>query len=349
MRLFSKAPSQQRSSSAVHQHLLLSRDFLRMFVAAIAVGLVFSAAAVILTLLLAGTADANVANGATVSTIPSAPHHTSNNVAHNPYETNRPGSHVAAARPAVVRHDDPKGLRATALSAAGNLLMTDGCGGDLIYASERDIQITISQNRADIQVMQTFVIGSNGGDTKQSAIFQAGLPNGAYFQGMRVQTDGAVLFGQFSGGINWDLDDTADARQLKSRGLIRYFQSQQLSTINSITTDRLTQLGGGESIVVTYHYQIPVLPSGDISAISLALSDVQTESKGDNSNHQPRPPTNIATSIWVIWMAPPKQIYRPPVGLTIERSADQTARIEGASWQSSTRPEDGKFQLAWIH
>lgn len=347
MRLFSKPPP--RSALNVQERLLYGSDFFRMVVAAVVVGLVFSAAAATLTLLLAGATDANAARGAAVTASHSPPDGAAHKFLHHPNAAAGSGARIVVARPGVAIQHEPNHPPAVAMSASGKLWMLDGCGGSLIDPGEHDIQITIHQNRAEIQVMQTFMIASNDQGTKQTALFRADLPKAAYFHGMRVQTDSAMLIGQFSSGGNWDLDEPAGSEQLTSRGLIRYFHSHQLATSNTITTAPLTQLGGGDSIVVIYQYQIPVVPNRDISAISLALLDVPTEREGDDSNHQRWSPTNIATSIWVIWMAPPKQIYRPPVGLTIERSADQTARIEAASWQSSTRPGDGKFQLAWIH
>ncbi len=344
MRLFSKPPQRHVSQPAGFTSLFFAGDFVRMIIAAVAVGVVFSAGAATLTLLLSGPTNATVGQDPANAT-QSIPAHKRAVFQHNAQNI-KPALAAPSAEPGEMLD---RFLPATQ-PAPSNLFVLDGCGGRLIYASERDIQITISCDRAEVQVMQTFVVESNDRHTPQTALFQASLPSGADFQSLRIQTDRTTLLGQFSNGAAGidTPDDDAEARRLNSQGLVRYFQSSQPSAENTITTDLLTGLMSGESLVVVYRYQIPVKSVAGIAAISLALANTPDLNPIADGIGQRQQQTDTATSIWVIWTDAPKKMVRPPLGLIIERSGNGAGRIEAASWQSATLPPNGKFQLAWI-
>ncbi len=344
MRLFSKPPQRHVSQPAGPTSLFFARDFVRMIIAAVAVGVVFSAGAATLTLLLSGTTNATV-DRASANATQALP-------VYKPVHFPQGVDNIkpAAGAPSAESGDIFDRFLPETLPAPGNLFVIDGCGGDLIYASERDIQITVDRNIAEIRVMQTFMVEPNDGYTSQRALFQAGLPNGADFQSLRVQTDRITLLGQFSNGAPGidTPDDATEARRLNSQGLVRYFQSSQPAAENTITTDLLTGLIGGESLVVVYRYQIPVMSVAGIAAISLALADTPNANIIADRIGQPQQPTDTATSIWVIWTDAPKKVVGPQVGLIVERSGNGAGRIEAASWQSAILPSNGKFRLAWI-
>ncbi len=238
-------------------------NFLTMFAVAIAVGVVFSTAAAALALMLARASTANVNTNAIEAS------------SDNDWDS-RDGlkilktdiiSPVKRAEFAVaIDGGDAQFNESNSLQPApGNLLVADGCVVVPLVATERDFRVTIKGNIAEVQVMQTFVIESNDREATENATFHAVLPKGALYSSFRVQTSQHDLIGQYSIDTIRDDDDTTG--QLKLQGMIRVFESRQDQSLSTLSSDPLMDLRDGETVVVTYRYQMPIVSRGAKKAL----------------------------------------------------------------------------------
>jgi len=160
--------------------------------------------------------------------------------------------------------------------------MEDGCGSTSIVATERDWRITIKDDVADIQVMQTFVIPTTGaGETtiEEGGYFGAVLPLGAIYTSFRIQRQSHELLGNYAGHTNWsnwDDDDHGEVARLKARGWVRMYENNHASGVTHLSSDSLHGLKQGETEVVTYRYRVAVdnIDRSE-SAIRIAMRDAR--------------------------------------------------------------------------
>jgi hypothetical protein len=339
MRLIWK--KQQRSPQARVERLhFVEQDFLKMFAAAIAVGIAFSTAAVGVALLLSYTSNANAAVSAVISKKENSVWTAQNGLYVLKQEIDR-NSTTAIADENV----DDEGDQAT----PGNLYIGDGCGGTPVVASERDWQITVKGKIAEIQVMQTFIMPADG---VGSAYFHAVLPKGAQYSNFRMQTNQHDLIGQYANDTNWDADNLAEINNLKSKGMVRVFEHRTPQSHTLLSSDTVVDLIAGEMVIVTYRYQVAVDNlTPQMGAIELAINtpaltnDEDYAAKtGSTNRHETR------TSIWMNWAGSetnfPIKMINAPIGFTLERTK-RSKRIAAASWENVTSKKNQSLQLRW--
>jgi hypothetical protein len=332
---------QQRSPQARVDRLhFVEQDFLKMFAAAIAVGIAFSAAAVGVALLLSYTANANAAVSAVINEKVNSVWTAQNGL----YVLKKEVDNNAAPAASDENVDDDDNQ-----ATPGNLYIGDGCGSTPIIASERDWQITVKGKIADIQVMQTFIMPNDG---VGSAYFHAVLPKGAQYSNFRIQTNQHDLIGQYASDTNWDADNLAEINQLKSKGMVRVFEHRTPQSHTLLSSDTVMDLVEGEMVIVTYRYQVAVDNlNPQQAAIDLAINmpaltndEDYTAKTGSMNRHKTR------TSIWMTWAGSetnlPIKMIDAPNGFTIERTK-ATKRIVAASWENVTPKNNQPFQLRW--
>jgi hypothetical protein len=308
----------------------LTHDFVKMFAAAIMVGLSFSVIAAAVSLMLAHTSTAYASQ-------PSA------------LWVSQHGFWVLKDDVEFLA-DDVDGVDTDAdalLPSPGHFHLGDGCGSTPIVATERDWQVSIKGDMADIQVMQTFLIhltDGAGSSIEESGYFGAVLPRDAIYTSFRVQTQSHDLLGKYAGGTNWDVEDASEIAQLKSHGLVRVYENRQPTGVTHLSSDTIHGIKQGETVVVTYRYSVPVDSMGyQESGIRLALHDDQLTDEARNS-------------VWIDWanaalLAQPRAVINAPRGLNIERSPNGK-RIIAASYENigsatSMKKDNNQFQLRW--
>lgn len=332
----------------------VTNDFLKMFLAAIMVGLTFSVIAAAVSLMLAYTSTA-YASQLTPLTAP-APQ--------------TPSALWVSQHGLWVLKDDAQLLDGDTdnaeadvgelLPSPGHFHLGDGCGSTPIIATERDWQVTIKGDMADIQVMQTFVIHlTDGADLsiEESGYFGAVLPRGAIYTSFRVQMQSHDLLGKYAGNTNWDSDDTIENHALKASGMLRVFEYRHPTGTTHLSSDSIHGLKQGETVVVTYRYSLPVDNMGrHESGLRLTLHDDQLTGEAHGM---------ARNSVWIQWAnaalqppyttAQPKAIINAPRGLNTERSKNGK-RIIAASFENSdenigsataVKKDNNQFQLRW--
>jgi hypothetical protein len=315
---------------------IIKYDFVKMLAAAIMVGITFSVIAAAVSLMLAHTSSAYAGQLTAQS----------------------PSEHWVSQQGLWVLKDDVELLvddtdNADAdvdelAASPGHFHLGDGCGSTPIVATERDWQVTIKGDMADIQVMQTFVIHTTDGvdpSIEESGYFGAVLPRGAIYTSFRVQMQSHDLLGKYAGATNWDTEDSSEIAQLKSRGLVRVYEYRHPIGTTHLSSDTIHGLKQGETVVVTYRYSVPVENMGrHESAIRFTMNDDQL---ADNAHGVAR------SSVWINWAnttqpAQPNAIINAPQGLNIERSPNGN-RIIAASYENiaSAKNNSNQFQLRW--
>ncbi len=317
---------------------IIKHDFVKMLAAAIMVGLTFSVFAAAVSLILAHTSTAYA--GQVTSPPPSALWVSQ----HGLWVLKHDDDLIASDIDADDTDTDPQ------LSSPGHIHLGDGCGSTPIVATERDWQVTIKGDLADIQVMQTFIIQTTDGadpSIEESGHFGAVLPRGAIYTSFRVQTNTHDLYGKYAGDTNWDAEDNNEIAQLKSSGLVRVYEYRHPNGVTHLSSDTMHGLKQGETVVVTYRYSVPVENMGrHEAAIRLALHDDQLTDEARNS-------------VWINWAnaatprtsTQPKAVINAPRGLNIERTANGK-RIVAASFENivltkSAQKDNNQFQLRW--
>ncbi|MEI6738522.1 MAG: hypothetical protein WCL29_08605, partial [Pseudomonadota bacterium] len=172
------------------------------------------------------------------------------------------------------------------------------------------------------------------------------------------------LIGQYANDTNWDTNNPAEVRQLRSQGMVRVFESRQAPSANMLSSDTLMDLHHDETVVVSYRYQIPIEQKDGKEGFSVALADpIYNDDEADYA----QPGTIIAAaktavSVWVVWVNPaantgasasvgintttaPKKILAAPPGVMFEHRG---GHVEGASWASPIVQAGDKFQLSWL-
>lgn len=334
-------------------------DFLKMVGAAVAVGVVFSAAAAAMTLLLARSSVAN-ANA-------NAFWQAADNMRNVLADDKASASHLAKSNdvPVVTMPEtdlgDVHADAGIAQPAPGNLYISDGCGGEFLAATERDIQISIKDSLVEVQIMQTFVLPGTDGNPAQDARFHAVLPKHALYSSFRVVTRHHDLIGEYANHSELEYGDAAHisrTRQLKTRGLVRVYESPQPLASNALSSDPLIDLLEGESIVVTYRYQVPLDSFDGMKHFSVALADpVYPQDSQQDSYFFPgasNMTARTAATVWVKWIesmdgsanhsVAPRKLLDAPTDVSLEY---KRGRITDATWRTTNALPGDQFKLIW--
>ncbi len=329
-------------------------DFFKMVCAAMAVGLAFSVAAAVVTLLLAQSATAN-ANNTLFAESTSQPG-TANDAGDRRHLAAVAVSADSVSSASALNNPNP--VVRIHQPAPGNLLISDGCGGEFIAATERDFQIIVKDGVIDVQVMQTFVLPGTDANTFMDASFHAVLPKDALYSSFRVVTSNRDLIGEYN--QHADLNGTyhpEDAGKLQTRGVVRVYESSQPVASNTFSSDPLLDLVEGESIIVTYRYLMPIKSIDGVKQISIAVTDpIYPQDLQQDTHFLPATKIDgrITATVWVVWQgssansrgaaAFPKKLRSAPTNLLLEQ---QRGRITGAIWQTTDVQPGDQFTLAW--
>jgi hypothetical protein len=354
-------------------------DFLRMLVAAIAMGAAFSVFAAGVVLLLTNSRDANAqwtpADGSDGLMI------LKSEVAQQVKETSRDDSaesekSVFVLPVAMDSASDMPSFDPT----PGNLYLGEGCGSDPIVAVERDWFVSVEQSRINVRVMQTFMLPIAKHEQSAEPItarFYANLPAGARLRTMKVDSDRGELLGVNASQADWDADDIATVKSYSARGEIRMFEYRAPHAKSAtLSSDVIDGIVSGETIVVTYQYEMPLNAAKSLESLALALDDTPYDviegtsspsrgfgdSAADNKTDANRDLSHewieesnaesfqrpITTgTVWVEWKADaPKSLRNAPLGSVIERDSKSNA-IKGLSWTTPRIASLEQFNLVW--
>lgn len=313
-------------------------DLFKMLFAAALSGLVFSAIAAGLTLVLMTQADAR---GTTKSI-----------------------SGTATAEDTTTRTALLTVMPEASPSAAlqpGVLAVGDGCERAPLEALDRDWRIRIyagmDHDIAEIRVMQSYAIPEVADETETDesrrannnksgivASFHALLPAGAVLSSFRVdatesaapQTAKLMTYQAFAA-----MHQAATRALRKSRRLI------VLTDDRRVESDSILNLRSGETVTVEYIYAVPIEKIGSTDSFSLNLI-LQTETPESSS-----PSTATTGTVWVEWVnSHPTQAESNATDISIERVTDgvngvKVGEVVGASWYSPDLSANRQFSLKW--
>jgi len=238
----------------------------------------------------------------------------------------------------VFEHDD------TITPTPGSLYVGDGCEGVPLMPMEREWFVSIKGEVAEVQVQQTFSVppayqqdnddGDDLRDARSGPWFHALLPKGAQFISITVDAQHGRRIGRWIGEA--DRDDT---EKPLNNGDIRTY-TYTGGGVTSLSSEPITALVEGETVVITYRYQIPVASSGAGRQLRLVLAPEAFDETGDQSITQ-----LPAGAVWVEFKdAVAPALQRVPVGATVER---RRGNIVGLSWASQHISPSEEFVLSW--
>jgi|GEM_PF-4074599 len=314
------------------------QDFLKLFGFAVASGIAFSALAIAVTLAVSRNSEAQV-RAAESGWVESGDHQ-SMFLLEGEAGASAEFADVAtdSADSDVVEHDD------TITPTPGSLYVGDGCEGVKLMPMEREWSVSIKGEVADVQVQQTFAVPAvyqqemdDGGDLREARSgpwFHALLPGGAQFMSLTVDAQHGRRIGRWIGEA--DRDDT---EKPLNNGDIRTY-TYTGGGVTSLSSEPITALVEGETVVITYRYQIPVASSGAGRQLRLVLAPEAFDETGDQSITQ-----LPAGAVWVEFKdAVAPALQRVPVGATVER---RRGNIVGLSWASQHISPSEEFVLSW--
>jgi len=314
------------------------QDFLTLFAYAVVSGIAFSALAIAVTLAVSRNSEAHL-RAAESGWVKSGDHQ-SMFVLEGEAEASAEFADVAAdtAESDVVEYDD------AITPTPGSLYVGDGCEGVPLIPMEREWFVSIKGDLAEVQVQQTFEVpaayrqdNDNGDDLREARSgpwFHALLPKGAQFISLVVDVQHGRRIGRWIGEA--DRDDTD--KPLDNGDIRTYTYTG--GGVTSLSSEPITALVEGETIVVTYRYQMPVAASGAGRQLRLVLAPDSFEETTDQPNFQ-----SSVGAVWVEWndaVAP--SLLRIPAGASIER---RRGNVVGLSWASQHISPREEFDLGW--
>ena len=309
-------------------------DLFKMLFAAALSGLVFSAIAAAVTLILMTQAEARA------TTKPSRGSATANDT--TKLTVMQEASASAALQPGVL--------------SAG-----DGCERARIEALDRDWRIriyaSVDHDIAEIRVMQSYALPTAAGEVEANergrptdgkagivASFYALLPADAVLSSFRVDAAEPVtpqIAQLMTHQAFANLNHAARRALRKSNRLI------VLTNGRRIESDSILNLRLGETVTVEYTYTLPIEKLNGTDSFSLNLA-LQTETPGS-----PTPSLATRGTVWVEWVnAHPTQATSTATDIFIERATDgvtgtTVGELVGASWFSPDLSANRQFTLKW--
>lgn len=295
-------------STAATSLQFVIQDFLKMFLAALVCGLVFSILATGLVLLVMGNAEARV------------PTCTNNQ--------SKPNDGAQFIKPVHGVESSP-----------GVLIFGDGCVDEAPTAIESDWLVRVNGRSAEIRVMQDYLIPTNA---PAMASFTTRLPAGASFVGLKIYTAQNTLTGKIikNGGPR-RLDRGV------IRDFVQHKQINVALEETLVQTQEIKDLQPGELLTVEYSYAVPIDTTYAQASLSLLLNPVSPQMVATNDNATidiERPlPTN--TSVWVEWIGQrPLRLLTADKGISVDETRDG---IAGVSWFSPDLVNGKRFNLVW--
>ena len=295
-------------SMAATRLRFVMQDFLKMFLAALVCGLVFSVLAAGMVLLVTGNAEARM-----------------------PGESNNPRVPEGDAQ-----FINPiRGIE----SNPGVLTIGDGGDDETLPAIQSDWLVRVKGKSAEIRVMQDYRIPANA---TMTASFTTLLPAGASFRGLKVYTARDTFIGKI---ITSDALQRLD--RVAIRDLLQRRQISVVLEETRVQAPAVPNLRPGELITVEYTYAVPVDTAHALASLSLLLNPVspQMVASSDNAaiNMQRPLPANI--SVWVEWIGQrPLRLLAADEGVSIDETREG---IAGASWFSPDLDSGKRFTLIW--
>jgi hypothetical protein len=325
------------------------RTFLQMFVTSLIAGVVFSAAAVAMTLLLVRTSEAKVQ----VSTVDAQPHLAGVDAAQE-IETLAVSSEfdVLPINAGDDASADGAGLEEEA--SPGSLYVSDGCMSFPRSASEREWLVTLRGDVAEIQVMQTFFVPLTYADTyavdqaegreDASPWFHAVLPRGASLLDWKLDTESGQRNGVL---VAVSQSDARGAHNEPATSVLRGENSVRVFVSGNdqqqwFSTDALNDLLGGQTVVVTYRYEIALAKVDTTRQLVLSLAPVVP---ADDDHVLTDDTSAAAGTVWVRWQPDTvRALSLLPTGALIEQLA---GAVVGVSWATQQLEPNARFVLAW--
>ncbi len=337
-------PSTTSAPSVTAKPQFLAQDFLKLAAYAVASGVAFSALAIGVTLAVSRDSEAQ-------TTAPAWVERDRMFVLADEIDT---GADAGVGSAVQDIEDDTAAFADE--SSPGSLYVGDGCGPEEVRAIEREWMVSIDGNVATVQVMQTFLMPDGPAPDAEHlhdrevglAFFSATLPMGATFLNMTLDTAAKRL--------------TAKVRPLESRHDFDYEVLKRITreaqargelpiTVNDpkdnpyINTVEVFDLKAGETIVVTYRYQINIEKDNGRALLSMPL-----QTMGEVNDDEPVEPsqTNAATgTVWIEWKSPrsaPRMFDVFPANATVEQNQNG---IVGMNWSTNRIAPGEKFMLGW--
>ena len=335
MRFFWKR-LQRSPQPPVDRMQFMVQDFLKMFAYAVASGIAFSALAIAVTLAVSRNSDAQNR------------HEPSQWVRIDDAQSMFVLETEVEVTPENVEEEAPSTFaadrEADAEPTPGSLYVGEGCGSEPVATLEREWFVTINGGVVEVEVQQVFLLPvrltADSDDVEGLAEprdvlwFHALLPNGARFVSLKLDTARDRRIGRWMDASTLDDRD----QPLTNREIRTYIFAG--AGVSALTTEPLGGLLDGETVVVTYRYQMPVVKDENGHHLRLMLASDMS----DRDDDQVAVDQTLGT-IWIEWkgLAAPSQLSVPH-GTTVER---RHGKVVGALWVSPRIGPAETFDLRW--
>ena len=337
-------PSTTSAPSATAKPQFLAQDFLKLAAYAVASGVAFSALAIGVTLAVSRDSEAQ-------TTAPAWVERDRMFVLADEIDTS---ADVGVGSAVQDIEDDTAAFADYA--SPGSLYIGDGCGAEEVSATEREWMVSIDGKVATVQVMQTFLMPDGPAPDAEHlhdreagwAFFSATLPKGATFLSLALDTTAKRLTAKVQSlDLHHDFDYDAHkriTREAQARGELPIYMNDAPDNPH-INTVEVFDLKAGETIVVTYRYQINIEKDNGRALLSLPL---QTMGEVNDEETVEPSQTNAATgTVWIEWKSPrsaPRLSDVFPANATVEQNQNG---IVGMNWSTNRIAPGEKFTLGW--
>ncbi len=336
-------PSTPSASSAVAKPQFLAQDFLKLVAYAVASGVAFSALAIGVTLAVSRDSEAQ-------TTAPAWVAQDRMFVLADDIDT----MSEASGGTNLIAVDDAE--ESVSYASPGSLFVGDGCGAEEVRAIEREWMVSIDGAVATVQVMQTFAMPEGvaveiedlNDQERSLPWFSAMLPKGATFLSMAVDTTKKRLTAKVQ-----SLDRQPDfdyeviqrmTRTAQARGELPIYMNDSPAE-QYISTGEIFDLKAGETVVVTYRYQINLESDAGRALLTLPLQ--ATPEMIDDEPVEPSNDNPATGTVWIEWKNPrsaPRVFDVFPPNATVEQNG---SGIVGLNWSTNRIAPGEKFTLGW--
>lgn len=280
----------------------VARDVAKLFAAAVASGVAVSLAAAGITLFLANSA----------------------------YAVTKPALTATSA------YESAPSLFDQAAGEPGGLYIGGGCDREAVEVIERDWQIRIDGKKAEIRVMQSFMMPAEAPTT---AFFEVTLPRGAALKSLKTHSAENTIEAKLMRAANTVRSAAAEVRAVSGKGGLAMWHDRDA---NTITTEQISKLAPGAAVTVEYTYSIEIDANQTERVFNLALAGSQVDTYDAAFRGKP---ATIPASVWVEWVGAKPQHLRGLSGdYAVETAPDG---VVGLSWFSPAVTMGNTFAVAW--
>lgn len=251
-------------------------------------------------------------------------------LANNAYAVTKPALTTTSA------HESAPSLFDQAAGEPGGLYVGGGCDREAVEVIERDWQIRIDGTRAEIRVMQSFMMPAEAPTT---AFFEVTLPRGATLKSLKTHSADKTVEAKLERATATVRGVAAEVRAVSGKGGLAMWHDRDA---NSITTEQISKLPPSEAVTVEYTYTIDVDTNRSERVVSFALAGTQVDTYDASFRGKP---STIPASVQVEWVGMKPQHLRGLSGdYAVETAPDG---VVGLTWFSPAVASGNTFAVAW--